>query len=274
MPQDNCHVLAKNEVKYPEIKRFRNRDEEEEAKLKDKVKGFRTVEEKLYYMNMPKYYGWPCHVIHAAQIQPTSLDLVRYLTNTAVVSVDQGPYSLPNSRLADRGLVKELAAQVRPHVIEVLVSHQRGQSARMSSERVAMHETGGQSDLEEVRSKSDEPAASLLAGINRVLMAHASGVRPHLSPAESVVDVRPRVEAFWFRGPIDADARMIRKRRGTRRTKVKLFGQEATDETYPEDKVREPYDRPIQFVGNTLLQVLKSNFDSEFFLSIRFFRYD
>ena len=51
----------------------------------DFVKTLDTVEEKLYHVNKPKYYGWKTYVINAASIQPTSLDFVQYVTNTTVV---------------------------------------------------------------------------------------------------------------------------------------------------------------------------------------------
>ena len=46
---------------------------------------FETVEEKLYYVNKPKYYGWQSVIIDASKIQPTSLDFSQYITNTTTI---------------------------------------------------------------------------------------------------------------------------------------------------------------------------------------------
>ena len=51
----------------------------------DYVKKLDTVEEKLYHINKPKYYGWQSYVINATNIKPTSLDFVQYVTNTTMV---------------------------------------------------------------------------------------------------------------------------------------------------------------------------------------------
>ena len=56
-----------------------------QAKLIQTVKDLDTVEEKLYYMNKPKYYGWQSYVIDASKIQPTSLEFVQYITNTTTI---------------------------------------------------------------------------------------------------------------------------------------------------------------------------------------------
>ena len=62
------------------------------------VKNLKTVEEKLYYMNKPKYYGWQSTVIEASRIRSTSLDLVQYITNTTTVENELPPiYNLKTS---------------------------------------------------------------------------------------------------------------------------------------------------------------------------------
>ena len=49
------------------------------------VKSLKTVEEKQYYLNKPKYYGWYSTMIDAQFIRYGSLDLVQYLTNTTLI---------------------------------------------------------------------------------------------------------------------------------------------------------------------------------------------
>merc|ERR1712150_174040 len=75
----------------------------------------------------------------------------------------------------------------------------------------------------------------------------------HLSLTESTVDYSPRNEAFWFRGPMDADVRMVKKREGRLRHIAKEKGLSKHD--LDQAKIHEPYDRAIQFTGNAILQV-------------------
>ena len=61
---------------------------------------------------------------------------------------------------------------------------------------------------------------------------------------ESTVDYCPRTEAFWFRGPIDADLRMVKKREGRERINARQKGLPKHD--LDQKKIHEPFDRAIQ----------------------------
>ena len=60
----------------------------------------------------------------------------------------------------------------------------------------------------------------------------------------TTVDYNPRNEAFWFRGPIDANLRMVQKRIGNLRLQAKHAGRSIHD--LDQQKIHEPYDRAIQ----------------------------
>ena len=60
----------------------------------------------------------------------------------------------------------------------------------------------------------------------------------------ATVDLYPRNEAFWFRGPINADSRMVSRRLGKERTKARHEGRSITD--IDQQIIHEPYDRAIQ----------------------------
>ena len=118
----------RKEAVYPPIKKFKSKRDEEEvinfisyivsrglkcnrvkwdsasqffifqANLIENVRKLDTVEEKLYYMNKPKYYGWQSYIIDASKIRPTSLDFVQYITNTTLVENELPPiYNLKTS---------------------------------------------------------------------------------------------------------------------------------------------------------------------------------
>ena len=66
----------------------------------------------------------------------------------------------------------------------------------------------------------------------------------HLSLNETAVDYAPRNEAFWFRGPIEPDVRMVGKREGCERMKAKSKG--LSQHQLDQEKIHEPYDRAVQ----------------------------
>ena len=72
-------------AKYPPIRPFRNRDEKGEADLVETMKSLKTVEEKQWYLNKPKFYGWYSSVIGADRIRYGTLEFVQYVTNTTLV---------------------------------------------------------------------------------------------------------------------------------------------------------------------------------------------
>ena len=72
-------------AKYPPILTHRNPDEKGEADLVETMKNLKTVEEKQWYINKPKFYGWYSTVVNADRIRYGTLDFVQYVTNTTVV---------------------------------------------------------------------------------------------------------------------------------------------------------------------------------------------
>ena len=80
-------------AQYPAIPRFRNEDEKMEAEHAEKVKGMRTVEEKQYYVNLPKYFGWKAYVMDTAKVPPAALPSVQFTTNTTTVDGLPSPYN-------------------------------------------------------------------------------------------------------------------------------------------------------------------------------------
>ncbi len=60
-PKDEYVEVAE----YPELPKYRSAKEKEASKLADFVGSLRTVEERLWYLNKPKYFGW-----HSIAINP------------------------------------------------------------------------------------------------------------------------------------------------------------------------------------------------------------
>ena len=53
--------------------------------MKAKVKAMKTVEEKKYYVNLPKYFGWRAWLLDTSDVAPASLPATQFVTNTTVV---------------------------------------------------------------------------------------------------------------------------------------------------------------------------------------------
>jgi len=74
-----------------------------------KIERQETVEEKLFEINMPRYYGWNCLMMKETEIPYNSLNFTQYVTRTAIF--DSGdlpePYSFSNE------LAKQLASSVK-----------------------------------------------------------------------------------------------------------------------------------------------------------------
>ena len=271
-------------AQYPEIKRFNSRDEEEEAKLVNLVKNLKTVEEKLWYINKPKYYGWQSTVIDASWIRPASLDLVQYITNTTIVENELPPmYNLKTSSgreldvLEGEGRVKksdalfsgesqsnalstfssaplETRAKAALEILEPLIKDyisdyecnlQNG--FEVENDKILHHEREAFA-TEELHMTKQRKITTFVNGIHKLVMAYlAADVNlnaAHLSLDEATVDYLPRNEAFWFRGPMDADLRMVRKREGYEKAMAKRKG--LPQYKLDQEKIHAPHDRAIQ----------------------------
>lgn len=253
---------------YPKILAHKNKDDLEQAKLVDLVKSLKTVEEKQAYINKPKYYGWYTCVIDAKKIRCGSLDFVQYVTNTTVVdgklpelygnvvSTEKVEEETPNAKtLPIDEEAQRIAKQVEPILKSFLVNanNHLEYNRDVENDKIPYHELHSRLPVEigNFKVHKRERIQYIINGINRIILAHLRPNKPHLKDA--VVDYKPRTEAFWFRGGILPDARMINKKMGRYNygEKKRLDPEFA----FPKEKVFEPYDRAIQTLGDTVLQI-------------------
>ncbi len=66
---------------YPPISRYRTDDEKSAAKARDLVRECDTVEEKMYQINRPKYYGWWSYIMQPDKIPADLLGNLPPLTS-------------------------------------------------------------------------------------------------------------------------------------------------------------------------------------------------
>ena len=70
---------------YPSIPGHATKDEALRHQLKENIKQLKTVEEKQFAINRPKYYGWYSSIIDSDFIPPDALDFVQFATWTTKI---------------------------------------------------------------------------------------------------------------------------------------------------------------------------------------------
>ena len=221
-------------AKYPEIDRFRNETEKAEHKTRTEIKALKTVEEKQYFVNLPKYFGWRTFLLDASYLPPSCLPSVQFLTNTTLVD-DQLPdvyKSLDVSKEAE-----ELVPLIKSAIVFHKNQHQLGEN--VLNDKMEFHEHFAKSDLYKILAfKRNQP---LVLALNRIIMAKLR--LPHLMDAN--VDHQPRNEAFWFRGPIDPVNIKMRQRQGVVDSKYNKASRTPKTKEWAESQE----DHPCQFLG-------------------------
>jgi hypothetical protein len=82
-----------------------------EKELCDTVASLKTVEERQFYVNKPKYYGWYCSQIRADTIPYGCLDFAKATTWTHVVK------GLPEAAYSDLDVAAEAAVErLKPEI--------------------------------------------------------------------------------------------------------------------------------------------------------------
>ena len=126
----------------------------------------------------------------------------------------------------------------------------------VENDKILYHERGAFA-TEELHMTKQRKITAFVNGIHKLVMAYLAADNnsnaTHLSLDEATVDYLPRNEAFWFRGPMDADLRMVRKREGYEKAMAKRKG--LPQYKLDQEKIHARHDRAIQFIGNTILQV-------------------
>jgi small subunit ribosomal protein S30 len=83
----------------------------------EKIKSIKTVEEKLFEINMPRYYGWRSIMLSEGSIPYDSLPFVQHVTRTHLREFkDLAPYSTDLEEDSNK-----LLEQVKPWIEEALI---------------------------------------------------------------------------------------------------------------------------------------------------------
>lgn len=208
-----------DQPEYPPIQdlSFREKKKREFSLWQDKIERLSSVEEKLFEINMPKYYGYKAHIITDKKFPYNVLPFAQYATRTNFV---EGTLPEPYGKLSEdsKALLENVRADLEDVIGFELSGYKRSESNLTPEER------------EEI------VTSSLLKGLNRILINHLSNQYTHLSELEE--DFDPRHEAFWFLGGIPPPALVRKIKEGVE---------------WQKPYANDPYDRKLQYIGKPYL---------------------
>lgn len=226
LPQQQDEYTS--EPEYPPIQElsFRAKKAREAAEWHEEIRQLSTVEEKLFELNMPKYYGYKAHMITDRKVPYNVLPLAQYATRTHFVE----------------GALPEAYGKLEADA-KVLLEAIRGEL-----EDVIGFEMGGYSHPElqdpnlTAQQREELVTSALLRALNRVLVNNLAGQYSHLNEIEQ--DFDPRHEAFWFVGGIPPPALVRKIKEGVE---------------WQKPYANDPWDRKFQYVGSPYLALRHKN---------------
>jgi len=253
-----------NVAQYPELSTCLTHREKKEHELCQTVASLKTVEERQFYVNKPKYYGWYTCKIDLENIPYGTLPLVQFLCRT---SVERG---LPDNIFGSDGvgdskateMADKLAAGVRFMVLEA--NRRESHCSDLNEDRVF--------GIEKTRSLPPEVAkyrharnktSHLVKNLNRFLVKHLVGDEDCRHLLDAQVDVASRNEGFWFKGGFHPDRKTVLKRKSlqkhsdeyTKSPLQSLRPHPMLKRRWTDEDVWQKYDKAIQVVGSNILQL-------------------
>lgn len=192
----------------------------------DKIKKLESVEEKLFGLNMPRYYGWKSLNLKEGFVPYDSLEQAQYITRTHVANTRELP-AFYNTIITSEQLDASIEI-VKNHIKNILSFEYYN---RLREQEITVK-------TEDKKKIQNDVIHTLVYQINRILLATLSSTLPHL--LETQIDYEPRTEAFWFAGGIDVPTLL-------RKTRANSISQEK----FADD----PVNMPVQYLGSPILQL-------------------
>lgn len=153
----------------------------------EKVKALKTVEEKLFEINMPRYYGWKCIMLSEDSIPYNSLSFAQHVTRTHLGELKHlAPYSTDLEEESNK-----LLEHVKPWIEEALIFEFKYRSRK----HVYLNNEEGLVTADKL---DNIIGSSIVQQVNRILLGNLSTKVPHLLKCQ--VETDPRVESFWCVG--------------------------------------------------------------------------
>ena len=260
-------------AQYPDLPKFVTEKEKNEHELCQTVAALKTVEERQFYVNKPKYYGWYTCKINLENIPYGTLALAQRMTLT---SVERG---LPEERYGANGVkdskATEMAEKLAPLVRSMVVEANRREShsSAVEPDKVFGIERTRSvpPDISKFRHMTDK-TSHLVKSLNRFLLKHLISDEDCRHLLDAQVDFNSRNEGFWFKGGFYPDRKAVLKRKSLKKhsddylkNPVKsLRSHPMLKKRFTDEDVWEKYDKAIQVNGNNIMQVRFPNMVSPF----------
>ncbi|XP_078052150.1 mitochondrial ribosomal protein S30 [Augochlora pura] len=211
----------------------KRRDKEEWS---NKIKKLETVEEKLFGLNMPYYYGWKSLFLQEGYVRYNTLEHTQYITKTNLVNDNKLPDLY--DKLCTSEQLDDLVQSIKKPIEDAIIFEYCDRLKQYNAE-------------DNLIEKAYNTTNTIAYQINRIILTALARLYPHLMEAE--VDIEPRIEAFWLRGkccdPNQDEGNANAKRSRTYSTIVRP-------------------DIPVQYHGSPILQ-LRNRFPLKEILSER-----
>nr|XP_033343091.1 28S ribosomal protein S30, mitochondrial [Megalopta genalis]XP_033343092.1 28S ribosomal protein S30, mitochondrial [Megalopta genalis] len=201
--------ISKNGVKRREKEEWSN-----------KIRKLETVEEKLFGLNMPYYYGWHSLLLNEGWIPYNSLEHAQCITKTHLVNDNKLPDLY--DKLCTSEQLDVLVQSIKKPIEDTIIFEY---SNRLREDNIE----------KEPEAKLRTTANAVIYQINRIILTALALLYPHLMEVE--VDIEPRIEAFWLRG------KSYDPKQDTEAKKPRMYSTEVLK------------DVPIQYYGFPILQL-------------------
>ncbi|XP_029668999.1 39S ribosomal protein S30, mitochondrial [Formica exsecta] len=233
---------VKDEVKdtvepvYPPIEElnWKARLKRKKQTWHEKIKSLKTVEEKLFEFNMPRYYGWKSLFLNEHVIPYNSLSHAQYITRTHIIK-EPGLPAYYNNVISTEQLdciVQAIKNDIEDNIIfEHCIRRREHEIETGTSDENIVN-------LEKELKIKNNICQGLIQKINRTILIHLSSMYPHLLQTE--VDIEPRLEASWFTGGIDPPPFTKRYRK-----RIKSL----------RNSIDDPVDLPVQYLGHPAMHL-------------------
>ncbi|KAJ8669585.1 hypothetical protein QAD02_000844 [Eretmocerus hayati] len=233
----NSYLKAKKELKeeLEEINsRFSNILDKSHAAVKSrlrkiwhqKVEKLDTVEEKIFELNMPRYYGWRSHILTEGVLPYDPLPFAQWVTRTHIADHNGLPDYYNNIMSSEQ--LDASVQQIKSQVEDALAFEFNHKQQRYKYNA---------NQLEDPVFLENQTAKSVSQQLNRILTTNLSKNYPHLMEAQ--VDSDPRIEAFWFFGGFETPKEVRAARRGH----------------FAKDWEEERVEQCMKYTGNPIFQV-------------------
>jgi len=216
-----------------------------------------TVEEKQYFLNKPKYYGWYSYLLSHDWIPQDCKPFLQFATQTHIVE------DLPEYYKSTNPEIEKILDQISPNIEKIILNHHlhSQREYEVETDKVPLREVGARSWTAAEHLLEAKRSQTLVRNIHQVLMTHLMSEAEHLHNCSE--DMSTRNEAFWFRGGMNPDKNMLLKRLGTQKKDKELRERgwmypqtvDGLKKVMTDEEVRAPYERCLQYLGSNMIQL-------------------